>query len=53
VKNVIVVMCRELLRQRPEIILLLALTIAHIFMSLLFGIHWKYHRIVLRSVSLL
>jgi len=48
-KNVIVVICRKLLKQRLEIILLLALITAHICMLLLFGIHWKYHRIVLRS----
>jgi len=52
-KNVIVVICRKLLRQRLEIILLLALITAHVFMPLLFGIHWKYHPIVLKPVSLL
>jgi len=50
-KNVIVFMCRKLLRQRLEIMLLLALITAHVFMSLLIGIHWKYC-IVLKLVSL-
>jgi hypothetical protein len=52
-KLVIVIMCRKLLRQRLTIILIHALITAHVLMSLLFGIHWKYHRILPKPISLL